>query len=525
MLRATLYQQSLLEVDPDEIDLSPTCFQRRLRELVPTLFSVDDFRALHPSNDGAPTACPLVLVAMLLLQFRYNVSDRVLVEQCTRDLSWRYAIGLTKGASPPKTATVVRFRSALRRHLGDAFILDRVLAHIRERGLIDDVDLQAMDSTNTDCRGAVIDTYNLVSTAIGQVVRRVATALGRDAQALAAEWKVERYLRRSVKGAVSIDWSDEKQRNQLITEEVNDAERVRKAVEAMKVRLPPDVDEAVALLAKVALQDVEKTEDGGWKISIGTAAGRVVSITDPEARHGRKSASKMIHGFKTHMIGTIVSQFVTGIAVTGANLPDAKPSGALLAQTERRALKPKETTADAAYATGENLRACAAQGVQILARMPGVSVKTAIPKRAFTVNLEANTVTCPQGAVARDPRMVRESVGRDVYVARFTFDRSTCQACPMREQCNGETRKGRGRAMVLSAHEPELQRLKAFNESPRAKAVLRSRSAVERLISHLVRMGMRHARFFGMYNVQFQAFMVAATYNLQRMFTLRVVEG
>ena len=43
MLRATLYQQSLLEVDPDEIDLPLHSFERQLRDLVPRLFSVDDF--------------------------------------------------------------------------------------------------------------------------------------------------------------------------------------------------------------------------------------------------------------------------------------------------------------------------------------------------------------------------------------------------------------------------------------------------------------------------------------------------
>ena len=67
MLRATSYQQSLLEVDPDEIALPRDSFERCLRDLVPRLFSVDDFRELHPSTDGAPTCCPLVLTARLLL--------------------------------------------------------------------------------------------------------------------------------------------------------------------------------------------------------------------------------------------------------------------------------------------------------------------------------------------------------------------------------------------------------------------------------------------------------------------------
>ena len=239
MLRASLYQQSLLEVDPDEIALPLGSFERQLRDLVPRLFSVNDFHELHPSTEGAPTCCPLVLVAMLLLQFRFDVSDRLLVERCTRDLGWRYAIGLKRGDLPPSTTTIVRFRSALRQLKGDSFVLDRVLEHARKQGLIDDVALQAIDSTNTDCRGAIIDTFNLVATAIGLVVRRVAAALGEDARGLAARWNLSRYLARSVKGAAAIDWSDEGQRNKLLTEEIADADRVKSGKEVQVPSRPP----------------------------------------------------------------------------------------------------------------------------------------------------------------------------------------------------------------------------------------------------------------------------------------------
>ena len=71
-------------------------------------------------------------------------------------------------------------------------------------------------------------------------------------------------------------------------------------------------------------------------------------------------------------------------------------------------------------------------------------------------------------------------------------------------------------------YEEELQATKAFNASSRAKDVLRSRPSIERLISHLVRMGMRHARFFGMHMVQAQAHLTAAAYNIQRYITLMV---
>ena len=525
MLRATLYQQSLLEVDPDEIALPLNAFERQLRDLVPRLFSVDDFRELHPSTDGAPTRCPLVLVAMLLLQFRFDVSDRVLDERCTRDLGWRYAIGLKRGAFPPSTTTVVRFRSALRRLKGDSFLLDRVLAYAREQGLVDDAALQGMDSTNTDCRGAIVDTFNLVATGIGRVVRRVACALGEDAVTLAARWGLGRYLARSVKGAAAIDWSNEAQRNKLLTEEIADADRVRQLVSELSVTLPPDVHEAVELLVKVARQDVEQLADGTWKIARGTAKGRVISITDPEAGHGRKSASSLFNGFKTHVIGTIRTLFVTGISITTAGTHDAKAAPGLIDQASRRDLKPEEAVADAAYGAGENIRACAERGVTIRTKMPSTSAKTAIPKQDFTIDLAAMTATCPQGQTATNPTFVKDPAGGPEPVASFKFATAACNSCPLKANCSSETRRNQHRRLLLSTYEHELQRTKAFNATDRAKPLLRSRSAVERLLSHLVRMGMRHARFFGMHMVQFQAYMTAAAYDLQRIIVLSAKEA
>lgn len=525
MLRASLYQQSLLEVDPDEINLALDGFERQLRDLIPRLFSVDDFRDLHPSTEGAPTCCPLVLVAMLLLQFRFDVSDRVLNERCTRDLGWRYAIGLKRGEFPPSTTTVARFRSALRRVKGDSFVLDRVLEYARKQGFIDDVALQAMDSTNTDCRGAIVDTFNLVATAIGLVVRRVAAALGEDRGALATRWNLCRYLARSVKGAAAIDWSDERQRNKLLTEEIADADRVRHLVSELSVTLPPDVVDAVELLAKVARQDVEQLANGTWRIAHGTAKGRVISISDPDAGHGRKSASSLFNGFKTHIVGTIKSLFITGIAITSAGTHDAKAAPGLIDQAAERDLKPDEALADAAYGTGENLRACATRGVAVHTKMPTASTKTAIPKRDFVVDLDEMTVTCPQGHTATNPTFRNDPAGGADPVARFKFDKGTCSACPLKAKCSADTAKGGGRSIILSAYERELQRTKAFNATKAAKPLLRSRSAVERLISHLVRMGMRHARFFGMHMVQFQAYMTAAAYDLQRIITLSAKEA
>ncbi len=522
MLRSSFFQFSMLAVDPDKIGLAENAFERHLPKILPMLLSLEDFKGFYSEGEGAGSCCPLMLSAMLLLQFRYNVSDRRLIERCNRDLGWRYAIGLEAGEKPPSQPTLQRFRSKLFEIKGSDYILRCTLELAKSKGLVDDCDLQAVDSTNTDCRGAVIDTFNLVSTGIKTVVRTVARCLGVRADELAKKWDVSQYMARSIKGQVSINWNDESERNELLTQEIQSAQRLPKLIDSLKITFPPEVAESLEMLQKVSLQDVEQLEDGSYRVAKGTVPDRIISMTDPQARHGRKSSSKVINGFKTHVIGTIESQFVTGIEITDAGVHDAQPTPKLIAQADANGLKPSQAVGDAAYGTGANLRTCQEKGVAILTKMAAPSHKGSLPKSAFDIDLAGMRVTCPAGKSTERHTLVKAGDGSGEKVSKFHFDIETCQSCQLKAICCKKTMTGRNRTIMLSTYEAEIQATKAFNASPRAKEVLRSRSSVERLISHLVKMGMRTARFFGMHRVKLQAHMVAACYNLQRFITLMV---
>lgn len=519
MLRSRFYQQSLLEVDPDELRLGRASFERCLRAVLPRLVNVDDFRVMHPSADGAPTCDPLVLTGMLLLQFRFGLGDEELVGQCRRDLGYRHALALEIGVAPPSVASLKRFRAAVRELKGPDWLFKLTLKLPIAEGLVSAHELQAVDSTNVDQRGATLDTFNLIAAAIRLVVTAAADAVGRAKGALAREWNASRYLARSVKGAADIDWSDEQQRNTLLTTEIRDADRIAGLVDALVAHPQPEaVATAVALMRKVARQDVEQLDDGMFRIARGTVSDRVLSATDPEARHGRKSASKTIIGFKVHVEGTVKSQFVTAIDVTGANVHDAAPTVGLVQQAEAVGLKPKDLLGDNAYGSGANRRAVNAMGVTLHTKLPSASHE-GLTKRDFDIDPEAMSVTCPKGQTTTTYKMAMDPGGSGERVPRFFFPKATCAACPLADECGGGA-KERGRLVTLSLYEAELQEAKRLNAQPGEKALLRERSGVERLIAHLVRMGMRQARFFGMAMVKFQAFMTAAAYNLQRYMTL-----
>jgi hypothetical protein len=519
MLPYRFYQLSMARVDPDSIGLSNKTFERCLPEVLARVLSVNDFRDFHPHAQGAPSCCPRQLTAMLLLQFRYKLPDEALIARCWRDLGFRYALGLEGMEPPPKVSSLRRFRAWVEEKKGMDWLFNLSLVLPKEDGMLDDSSQQVIDSTNTECRGAVIDTFNLIAVAIGQVVRFVARCLDVQPDALAAKWGLSAYMVRSVKGGAAIDWSSETERNALLTREIRDADRLPKLVRALGVALPDPVGEALALVAKVAHQDVERLDDGTFRIAQGTTPGRTISVTDPEASHGRKSASQTITGFKTHVMGTIESQFVTGITVTDAATPDARPTPTLIDRSSAVGLKPEVVLGDCAYGTGANRKACREAGVALRTKLPSASHK-GFTKREFKIDLDKNAVTCPAGHTTTTFGMVKDPGGSGELVPKFRIPAVVCRDCPVRERCGSLQAKGQGKAITLNLHEREIQDAQAYNATPAAKVALRKRSAIERLISHLVRMGMRQARFFGLHRVEFQAHMTAAAYNFQRYMTL-----
>ena len=113
----------------------------------------------------------------------------------------------------------------------------------------------------------------------------------------------ERYVGSSVKGDACIDWDDKKARAALLGRIVGDADRLLELSRRTQGLLDEDsterqrIVEASELLGQLLLQDVERTEEGVC-LKEGVSRDRMVSVHDPEMRHGHKSSSKRLDGHK-----------------------------------------------------------------------------------------------------------------------------------------------------------------------------------------------------------------------------------
>jgi len=304
-------------------------------------------------------------------------------------------------------------------------------------------------------------------------------------------------------GKPGIAWDDEVARDALVTALVADALAI---IDCLPVcGLSEEAERAVALLALVAGQDVESGErPGSWRIARAVAKDRVVSVTDPESRHARKSRSSYRDGYKAHIAVEPETGLITDQQLTAGNEPDG-PVGVALLDGEDA---PVEALADSAYGSGATRKALDDAGhSQTIKPLP---TRPAVPggfgRDDFAVDHTRRIVTCPRGVT-----VAMNASG----VARFA---GHCTACPLRARC---TTAPKGRSVTVSANDEQLvaARRRAatdeFNTSYR-----RWRSMVERGIAWLVADNHRRVRYRGAHRNRLWLSLRVAAINLRRLLNL-----
>jgi hypothetical protein len=514
MLGKRKVQRALFDVgNVFPVALDPASFHGQLARAADRLFRDEDFAAFYAAGVGRSSTPPALLALTTLMQHESGCSDAEAVARTAFDLRWAAVLRREAGTPLCVKSTFQLFRAHLILHDGVRSVFEQSIAEARRAGLLKGGALRvALDTKPILGRGAVEDTYNLLGTGIQQLGRALATAAEQSSEVWAQEHDLGRYFGPSLKGSAALDWSDPEARNQFLAEVVTDARRLlREAGAALAGDDAPAVREAATLLEQLLLQDVVETQDsaGGPKAAIreGTAPERIPSATDPEQRHGRKSKSKRFAGHKAAVAVDVESQLILDAAVLPGSAGDATEA---LAQVERveaiTGQKVAETQGDCAYGGGETRQAFATAGRELVAKVPQASDNGGLfPKRAFVVDLEQQTVTCPGGQTTA--RFTREKDGGKT----FHFG-AACRDCPLRAHC---TAAAGGRTLQVHAQEALLQAARAAQETPAGRARLRARVVAEHRLARLGQLGVGQARYRGRRKTRFQLLVLAAIANLR----------
>jgi hypothetical protein len=508
-------QRGLLEADYLYIDfVGRHSFYGFLAAQRGTLFRDEDFAALYAPGHGRPSVPPSLLATALVLQTLDRVSDAEAKQRADYDLRWKVALGIALDERPFAKSTLQEFRAQLVIHQQPRVLFQQSLQLATQQGFLQGKRKLkvALDTTAILGRGAVKDTYNLLGDGIVQVLR----VLAQQAREPLADWAERegcgRYVaEQSLKGQATLNWDDPQEQRQFLQGIVADAdrvlERVRQARSGHEEGSPADraLVEAAGLLSRLLAQDIERRPDGA-ALRQGVAPDRVVSVHDPEQRHGHKSAAKRFNGHKAALAVDTESQLITAVTVLPGNAPDHEQALELVEQTEEATgCAVAAAIADCAYGDGPTRQAFATAGRELIAKVPAATNQGAYPKTAFTIDVAAGTCTCPAGETTRDLRRTARGGGT------FHFPAAGCAACPLRGQC---VRGKGGRTVQLHPQEALLHQARAFQASPAFGEYRRRRQVAEHRIARLVQLGIRQARYCGRPKTLFQLCLAAAVANL-----------
>lgn len=465
----------------------------------------EDFADCYSKRCGRPSIPPSLLAKILLLAYRSGVSDRQAMEAVRFDLRWKVALGLPLDHQGFHPTSLVKFRARLLLHGKERVVFERSLALAQELGLFEETVEQVVDSTPMLGAAATQDTVTLVRSGVRKLLDAVSDE---DAEVAATLTRglVFDYTRPRQKP--DCEWRSRPAREQLLTRVAQDAERALQALEAEpELAQAEPVAEALALLRELIGQDFELDEEEIPRLRRGTAKDRILSVHDPEMRHGRKSKAQRFDGYKIHAAASVGEPLLTAIDVSPACDYDGQQAPILVdSQPER--LRPRRLLGDAAYGDSETREQLEARAVEVLAPVPEPPPPTGrIGKRDFVIDLAAGTVVCPAGQVTRIGPPQRSGMRAAVFPDR------TCRACPLKPRCAPGRR---GRKLDLRRREDLLQAgRQALKDPPTRDHLRRTRPLIERLLGLLVnRYRGRKSRYRGRRKASLQALWTAVLVNL-----------
>lgn len=476
-------------------------FYARLARDGDELIRDEDFAGCYSSGQGRRSIPPSLLMKAVLLQIRDDVSDREAARRAAKDLDWKRALRLEPEDVPFHHTTLSVFRSRLLVNDADGAVLAATIRRAVEHGLFAKKVLAIADSTGVMGAAAVIDTYELIRQATVKLIdaaggpKALPTTLRRDARLV-------------VRGKARIDWADPAARRAELGRLVGLGRALLTFTASDET-----VGEARELLSRILDQDIEDGDDGPG-ISHGVARDRVVSVVDPEMRHGRKSHSQRIDGYKAHVVTDHDTELILDVTTTPANDPDGPQLAGMVTKAKAAGVPIREVLGDTAYGDGDTREAVEAAGAKVTAKTQPPATTGKFLKTDFVIDPAVPSATCPAGHTTTDTGWSTDGQGRRVVMLKFG---QRCDGCPLRARC---TTSPEGRNVTLNFHEARLQAARAAQARPTTRRKLRRRPLVERKLAELKMHGMGKARYRRERKVLLQLRLTAALVNTKRLFTL-----
>jgi hypothetical protein len=203
-------------------------------------------------------------------------------------------------------------------------------------------------------------------------------------------------------------------------------------------------------------------------------------------RHGRKSSSRTINGFKQHIAIELDHKLILATSVRPANEPEHEASQWLKPKVEKYGVVVSKSI-DRGYLAATWTNELYAQGKKVIAKPWNPATHGKYGKKDFKIDLQELAVTCP----ARNRQRITGKPGS--LMAKYSA--KVCSICPIKNKCSDSKT---GRVIQIHAQEAMLQSLKYYVESPIGRKEARERVKVEHALASICNRKGPRARYIGL---------------------------
>src|SRR6266581_3470513 len=436
---------------------------------------------------GQPPIPPAQLARAPILQAYTGASDDEVIEATTMDRRWQLVLDCLDVEEPPfSKGTLIAFRNRLIESEMDRRLIERTLEVARETGAFG--------------AGRVEDTYNLLGHALRKALSVIARKPGRGLTEIAAEADASLLGSSSLKAALDRDWDEPSERAEALEVVLGVLTTGERWLETKpEGSEEPAVQRSLAAASQVKQQDIEISEAGAAVLREGVAKDRRISIEDAQMRHGRKSRSVRVDGYKRHVLRDLDTGLIRAVGMTPANVAEATVTEAIAADLRAQQATLHELHIDRAYLSSSLVRERAAD-LQVYCKAWPVRNGNRFLKTAFQLDWERRLLRCPN---QQEMPFVPGGV--------VQFPAEICQACPLRERC---TTSRNGRSVSIHPDEALLCELRQRQLTKVGRAKLRERVAVEHALAHIGHWQGRRARYRGLRKNLFDLRRCAVVHNL-----------
>jgi hypothetical protein len=204
------------------------------------------------------------------------------------------------------------------------------------------------------------------------------------------------------------EWRSRPARERLLARVAQDAERALRAVERVRELAAAElVVEAARLLRELIGQDFEVDEDDVPRLRRGTAKDRILSVHDPEMRHGRKSQSQRFDGYKIHAAASVGARPLLTAIEGSAGCDHDGAIAPTLVDSQPEQLRPSRLLGDTAYGDSETRERLEERRLEVLAPYP-----SSRRRRERSASASSGSILPPAPSPARPVSGRRSPSGR-----------------------------------------------------------------------------------------------------------------